>query len=242
MKERAVNFTEIAGQKSARFTMIELLVVISIIVILAALLLPALQKAKSKALDITCKNNLKSMGYAASMYSSDYNDYVVYYCGTDSNSKYGIWYNRLKLYLGEGFARMSDPYVGPQKKDYTINPVSICRQNQLGSVANYGWNYSTGNLASPSAPAYKITQIKRPSVVVYAADAASTRLGDDEVLGSQPVLTTNSRQVTFVHNNRANLLHPSNHVDNMSFNEARMAHPQRTWVNKLREGFYYFFN
>lgn len=240
MMRRAVNIMEAVGKRMVYFTLVELLVVVSIIAILAALLLPALQKAKLKALDITCKNNLKSMGYGASMYSSDYQDYVVYYCAREGEP-YFMWYTRLQLYLGEGFARASDPYVGPQKKDYLINSASICRQNPLGNITNYGWNYSTGNLGSSAAPAYKLGQVKRPSVVVYAADATNPRIGDTEVIGNQPVLNSSSSQVTFVHNNKANLLHPSSHVDDMTFNEARMKHPQRTWVNTLREAFYYFY-
>lgn len=110
------------------FTLLELLIVIAIIVLLAGILLPGLQKAREKTRQIECISNLKQIGVGNGLYMGDYNEYTVpaYWYGWSSSP-----YQLLSPYFGTKLWTCS---VGPLNERWMVTPTGL----------NIGWNTCAG--------------------------------------------------------------------------------------------------
>ncbi len=166
--------------KKTHFTLIELLIVISIIAILASMLLPALSKAREKSRATSCVSNLKQNGSAVLMYVGDNNDMIP--CNQPAaGGLTGYWAYQIAPYNGWGgealYPNMTEAnklndffvkgvYRCPSFPLETFKSISGFQDKYLYGAVGYGWN----SLKPGVGEGLKINRIRNTSTKFFAGD------------------------------------------------------------------------
>jgi prepilin-type N-terminal cleavage/methylation domain-containing protein len=163
-------------QSRRAFTLIELLVVIAIIAILAALLLPALARAKSKAQNVYCMNNTKQLMLAMTIYTQDYTDFFPPNYDDGNSTPY---YNWVGGQAGVGGANEFDPDI---LKDVTRSLLAPYQGKSISIYHCPADNRPAGiaNGMSANDPALKGTKIPNARSV-----SMSQAVGTDPYKGAR---------------------------------------------------------
>jgi len=215
----------VAGSDADGFTLVEMLVVIAVVAILAALLFPAIAAVRIKTQNAKCVGNLRQMGAGLMLYVADHDGALIPGAVASLEGGLTLWFNALDAYMGNQEEGSLENFASGRRPAWQRCPTKVFNEAEMDHFSvGYGWNFFGDNDGHPGFGLYpgdpggssRLSEVTKPAKTFIIADSKDISVAPEATYQNiylYPPPSTGQRASR--HSGRGNYLMVDGHVESL---------------------------